>query len=479
MIQEEGVIRLKHEHGKETEQQAHGAVAAGGKDHGHQPHAPGDGEGHGIVGHQRQAVETGGKAERPLGPHAEQEQHQRDEQHVLAAQRRAGLAAGRHEKADGQDQGEQESPQHHAPADGIGSALIQGLQFELLLAAHPVPLAHHQLAFLDLVKDGLHIGHHGFTAALGRLTVERQGRRDRRGKQDVDGPAGVGVEGIFLPQQGRDLGQEGLHIGQRGHFGAQQFRTVVEVADDDPGPSSSGGADVAHETFGQAIPDQRHQGLEEVLLHFRQGQLGQHLFGHPGRQFFHQTADRGLPSRKVRQIFLGSGQRTLGGNRRGRSGRDRGFPGLPDSRRAVLRFGGRRNGFFRHRLDALQALVVGHHVQMMQDPKDAVLEHLIGLHAQVVDRGLEHEHLALPGLAGLHVFHQDVAVSDDVTVRHLPRHIDAAFRRQIGTGQQREEKQGQDQYQQAATAVVTRSQRLPQGHHAGGSSCLFRRCRRH
>ena len=88
---------------------------------------------------------------------------------------------------DGQDQGEQEGPQHHAPADGIGSALIQGLQFELLLAAHPVPLAHHQLAFLDLVKDGLHIGHHGFTAALGRLTVERQGRRDRRGKQDVDG----------------------------------------------------------------------------------------------------------------------------------------------------------------------------------------------------------------------------------------------------------------------------------------------------
>ena len=115
----------------------------------------------------------------------------------------------------------------------------------------------------------------------------------------------------------------------------------------------------------------------------------------------------------------------------------------------------------------------------MQDPQDAVLEHLIGLHAQVVDRGLKHEHLALPGLAGLHVLHQDVAVGDDVAVRHLPRYIDTAFLRQVGAGQQREEKQGQDQNQQAATAVVTRSQRLPQGHHAGGSSCLFRRCRRH
>ena len=442
--------------------------------------SPGDGEGHGIVGHQRQAVETGGKTERPLGSHAEQEQHQRDEQHVLTAQRCAGLAAGRHEEADGQDQGEQERSQHHAPADGIGGAFIEGLQFELLFAAHPVPLAHHQLAFLDLVKDGLHIGHHGLTAALCRLAVERQGRRDRRGKQDVDGAAGMGVEVIFLPQQGRDLGQERLHIGQCGHFGTQQFRTVVEVADDDPGPSSPGGTDVAHETFGQTIPDQRHQGLEEVLLHFRQGQLGQHLFGHPGRQFFHQAADRGLPSREIRQVFISSGQGTLRrGHRSGRGSGEGGFPGLPDGGCGLCRFGSRRGSSFGHRFEALQALVVGHHVQMMQDPQDAVLEHFVGLHAQVVDRGLEQKHLALPGLAGLHVLHQDVTVSDDVAVRHLPRHINAAFRRQIGAGQQREEKQGQDQYQQAAAAVVTRSQRLPQSHHTGGSSCLFRRCRRH
>ena len=289
----------------------------------------------------------------------------------------------------------------------------------------------------------------------------------------------MGVEGILLPQQGRDLGQEGLHIGQRGHFGTQQLRAVVEVADDDPGPPCPGGTDVTHKAFGQAIPDQGHQGLEKVLLHFRQGQLGQHLFGHPGRQFFHQTADRGLPSRQVRQIFIGPGQGTLRSSRRGRRRRDRRFPGLPGSGAGLRRSGNRRSGLLRHGLDALQSLVVGHHVQMMQDPQDAVLEHLIGLHAQVVDRGLKHEHLALPGLAGLHVLHQDVAVGDDVAVRHLPRHIDTAFRRQVGAGQQREEKQGQDQNQQAATAVVTRSQRLPQGHHAGGSSCLFRRCRRH
>ena len=399
-------------------------------------------------------------AKRAFCPYAEQEQHQRNQQHVLAAQRRAWLAAGRHKKADGQNQGEKEGPQDDAPSDGIGGTFVQGLQLELLFTTDPVPLAHDQFAFLDLVIDRLHIGHDRLATALCGLAVERQGCRDRGRQQNVDGPAGVGVQGVFLPEYGRYLGQEGLHVRQRGHLGTQQLGTGVEIADHNPCPARSGRADIPHKAFCQTITDQGHQGLEDILLHFRQGQLGQDFFGHAGRQFFDQATQGGLGRRAVRKDIIAPWHWT---RRFGVRGNGLACLGIRRTFRCIFL---RRCRSFRDRFDRMEALVISHQIQMPQDPEDTVLEHLIGLHAQVVDRGLEHEYLALAGLAGLHVFHQDVPVGDDVAVGDLTGHIDAAFRRKIGPGQQGQEQQGPNQHQQAATTVMTRSQRLPQGHHA-------------
>ena len=99
IVNEERIVRLKHEHAEERKQQAHGTVAPGRGHHGYQTHGPGHGKSCGKGIEQTYAVHAQTQQIDALGAHAEQEEQKGDEQHVLAAQRRAGLAAGGHKKA--------------------------------------------------------------------------------------------------------------------------------------------------------------------------------------------------------------------------------------------------------------------------------------------------------------------------------------------------------------------------------------------
>ena len=189
IVDKQRIIRLEHQHAEEGKQQAHGAVAPGRENHGHQPHGTGYRKSGGKGVEQAHAVHAQAQQIDALGPYAEQKEQKRDEQHILAAKGGAGLAAGGHKKAYGKQQGAEKRASRRAPAHGIGGGFVQGLQFDLLFAADALAFAQHQLALLNLVIDRLHRGHHSRAALLGGLAVQGQGGGQGGREQNIDGPA--------------------------------------------------------------------------------------------------------------------------------------------------------------------------------------------------------------------------------------------------------------------------------------------------
>jgi len=91
---------------------------------------------------------------------------------------------------------------------------------------------------------------------------------------------------------------------------------------------------------------------------------------------------------------------------------------------------------------------------------NTVLKRRKGFKAQIVDRRLQQLHLFAPGLGGLHVFHQNVAVGNNVRLRNLSSHINTWHCLKVGPCQQTDKQQGNHQYSKTQTAMVSGAQHL-------------------
>ena len=236
------------------------------------------------------------------------------------------------------------------------------------------------------------------------------------GKQNIDGPPRLRVQGGYLSDYGRNLGQKRLHVWQIGHVGAQDFRIIIKIADDNAAASDPGRTYVAHKPFGHVLADAGQQRFQQVGLNLGMRQFGQHLISHGRGQFVGQA---------LQGAFLG--------------------------------------------------FVVHPVIQAAQNLHNAVLKSHIGFQAQVIHRRLQEQHLLAARLGGLRIFHKNVAVGDNVRIRHLPGHIDSGHHFKIGPGQKRQGKKSNDEGRQPPTAVMPRPQCMNESQEASWPCRLFLR----
>ena len=99
-------------------------------------------------------------------------------------------------------------------------------------------------------------------------------------------------------------------------------------------------------------------------------------------------------------------------------------------------------------------MVINAVVQTAHDLHNTVLKSRKGFKTQIIDRRLQKLHLFAPGLGGLHIFNKDVAVGNDVRIRHLPGNVHARHSLKIGPCKQADEKQGEHKYRKPQTTMV-------------------------
>ncbi len=394
--EEKGKFGLEHDAGEERNEQPDHAIAPRRENEGAQPRGPGHGEEMDGEGHILRLDDFANEEIRALGRHPEDEQQERDEEEVLAAQGGARLAARGHEQAEGQHEREHEGSGHGAGVDEPVLLLVEALKLELFLPGDALALIDDHFAFLDMVIDGLHRLRHGVPEGLRSLAVQGERGHDQRGEHDQHGPPplrGQRGGGAQLLSEG---GKHGGHVPDVPHFGAQGFRLVVHVPDDDPVLGGQGQTDAAHHAEAQLRLEPRQGRGEDVFLYGGQRPLSQQI-----------------------AVDL----RAEGFSERGAQGGGRGYGG-------------------------------GLSVDLFQHGKDLFPQRRDFGHAEIEDRGLEHGHLMTPGAGGLGVFHGQAAVGHHVAVGHLARHEDPELDGRLEPGQKGKRKKGGDEDKEPDAVVV-------------------------
>ena len=264
---------------KKREQKAHGHIAAGRENHGHKAAGSGHGKGDAEGAGQRGTLDERAQRVDAAGGQGREGHHDADEIEILVADGRSRTSARGQEKAQGNEKREDEEPEGALPVERHGRGLVQGLELNLLLAAHAVAAAHDELALLYLVVDGLDLIHDLARAPLRGLAVQGQRGRQGSGEKHIHGPARVVGKFLLTAGQGRNFRQEGLHVRKHGHIRTQNLLARVQIADDDAAPAHTGRANIAHEAFGHAFAQEGKQFVEHEFLGRGNAELRQNLAG--------------------------------------------------------------------------------------------------------------------------------------------------------------------------------------------------------